>query len=116
MKLIPKSGFLGIAVGDRSIAVAEVAPSRGSGARDRWEVRRVAEFVPPAPDATGAATGAAPVDAATAGAALGRFLRENGFAGGRAVVGVPARWLVAREREVPPAGLEQAAEVLRMQA
>src|SRR5687767_1451962 len=102
MKLLSKSGYLGIAVGDRSIAVAEVAPSRG-GARDRWEVRRVAEFVLPAPAASGA-PGAA--DAGDPGVALGRFLRENGFSGGRAVVGVPALWLVAREREVPPAGLE----------
>jgi hypothetical protein len=104
MKLLSKSSFLGIAVGERSITVAEVAPSRG-GARDRWEVRRVAEFFPPAGEGAG-----------DPGQALGRFLRDNGFAGGRAVVGVPARWLVAREREVPPSGPEQAAEVLRMQA
>src|SRR5687767_1402465 len=104
MNLLSKTSFLGIAVGDRSIAVAEVAPARG--ARDRWEARRVAEFIPPAPAAAGseAADGA---DAA-AGEALGRFLRENGFTPARAVIGVPARWLVAREREVPPASPEQA--------
>lgn len=103
MNLLSKTSFLGIAVGDRSVTVAEVAPVRG--ARDRWEARRVAEFVPPA--------GA---DAKAAGEALGQFLRSNGFAPSRAVVGVPARWLVAREREVPPATPDAAAEVLRMQA
>lgn len=107
MNLLPKNSFLGIALGDRSIAVAEVAPARG--ARDRWEARRIAEFVLPVPAADGAAAG-------DTGEALGRFLRENGFTPGRAVIGVPARWLVAREREVPPASPEQAAEVLRMQA
>lgn len=103
MNFLSKTSFLGIAVGDRSVTVAEVAPVRG--ARDRWEARRVAEFVPPA--------GA---DAKAAGEALGQFLRSNGFAPSRAVVGVPARWLVARDREVPPATPEAAAEVLRMQA
>src|SRR5688572_30320945 len=113
MKLLSKNSFLGIAVGDRSITVAEVVPARGS--RDRWEARRVAEFVPPQPPAGDSAAGAAAA-APESGEAFGRFLRDNGFTPARAVVGVPARWLVAREREVPPASPDQAAEILRMQA
>src|SRR5688572_2503413 len=117
MKLLSKNSFLGIAVGDRSITVAEVVPARGS--RDRWEARRVAEFVPPQPpvsDSAAAGAGAAAPPAPESGEAFGRFLRDNGFTPARAVVGVPARWLVAREREVPPASPDQAAEILRMQA
>ncbi len=115
MNWMGKTSFLGIAFGDRSITVAEIAPARGgdpSGAP--WEVRRAAEFVSPA-QAAGLSSQADAGIAAT-GAALGRFLRENGFSAGRAVVGVPARWLVAREKEIPPSSDQQAAEVLRMQA
>ena len=101
MKLTGRHSFLGVAIGERAITVAEVAPARqGAG---NWEVRRAAEFVPP-------------VEGETAGPAFAKFLRENGFGAGRAVVGVPARWLVARERELPPSSNEQAAEVLRLQA
>jgi HAMP domain-containing protein len=114
MKWIGKHSFLGVAVGERTIAVAEVGPARGGGGGGAggtpWEVRRAAEFQPPADDAAGGDK-----DAGTA-RAFSAFLREHGFSSSRAVVGVPARWLVAREREVPPSSPEQAAEVLRMQA
>ena len=49
------------------------------------------------------------------GEALGRFLAENNLSG-KAIVGLPARWLVAEPREVPPVGREQAAAFLRLQA
>ena len=108
MKWTGKHSFLGVAVGERSITVAEVAPARRR--RRGWEAapRR---GVP----AAGAKRAGTDKDAA-ATEAFTRFLREHGFAASRAVVGVPARWLVAREREVPPSSPEQAAEVLRMQA
>lgn len=100
MKLMrSKSSFLGVAVGERAISIAEIAPARNSG----WEVKRAAEFVPPADG--------------DAGEALGKFLREKSFAHtASVVVGVPARWLVARERELPPTSEEQASEILRLQA
>jgi Tfp pilus assembly PilM family ATPase len=110
--------YLGIAIGERSITVAEVAPRHGVSSAapgvPAWEVRRAAEFVPP--PATEGATDEQ--TSAATGAALAKFLRDNGFGGGagRAVVGVPARWLVAREREIPPTTPEQASEILRLQA
>jgi hypothetical protein len=98
-----KHNFLGIAVGERSIAVAEIAAARGDGGGTGWEMRRAAEFQP-----------AGDIDGA--GEEFKRFLQENGFNAARAVVGVPARWIVAREREVPPSSDAQAAEMLRLAA
>jgi hypothetical protein len=97
------STFLGLAIGERSVLAAEVSISR-----DGREVRRTGEFVFPAeitldkPDSLGNA--------------LAQFLRHSGFSASRAVIGVPARWLMAREREIPPAAPEVAASALRLQA
>jgi hypothetical protein len=99
MKWMGSQSFLGIAVGERAMTVAEIAATRGG----EWEVRRAAEYVPAAEEAA-------------SGAAFGRFLREYGFAARLAVVGVPARWIVSREREMPPSSPQQTAEVLRLQA
>jgi hypothetical protein len=98
------SSYLGVAVGDRAITCAEVAAAGSS----RHAVRRTATFVPgegmslETPDATGQA--------------LAAFLRQKKFTATRAVVGVPARWLIAVEKEVPPADEEQAKAALRLQA
>ncbi len=97
------SSFLGLAVGERSVACAEVQVTA-----DRRTVRRTATFVFPAdmsldkPDA--------------AGQALAAFLRAKKFSASRAMVGLPARWLIAIERDVPPAGQDQARATLRLQA
>jgi hypothetical protein len=97
------SSFLGLAVGDRAVACAEVQVTG-----DRRTVRRTATFVFPSdmsldkPEA--------------AGQALAAFLRAKKFSASRAVVGLPARWLIAIEREVPPAGEDQARATLRLQA
>ena len=96
---------LGIAVGERAWTVAEVAPSKTQ--RGAWELRHLAEFIPPATTAT---------DSAAAGQALASFLREHSFSARGAVLGVPAKWLVGRDKEIPPSGPEQAAEILRLQA
>jgi hypothetical protein len=50
------------------------------------------------------------------GEAFKTFLREREFGASRAVVGVPARWMIAMEKDVPPAGEEQARSMLRLQA
>lgn len=97
------SGFLGLALGDRSILCAEVAVSG-----DRRMVRRAATFTLPAdasfdkPDTTGRL--------------LAGFLRQQHFRASKAVVGVPARWLLAAERQVPPSSGDQLAALLRLQA
>jgi hypothetical protein len=112
LTVFPTNTFLGIAVGERTLKLAELGPS--AAARGRWEVRRAAEFELPA--APGAAAAAPSEDPAGVAAALGRFLKDNGFTAGRAVVGVPARWVVSRDRELPPSAPEQAADALRLQA
>ncbi|MEP0843643.1 MAG: PilN domain-containing protein, partial [Phycisphaerae bacterium] len=87
---------------DRSIVCSELAVSG-----ERRSVRRMAVFSPGTalfdkPDATGQA--------------LAGFLRQHRFRSSRAVVGVPARWLLSGEREVPPADAEQVRAVLRLHA
>src|SRR5215471_6247668 len=95
------SSFLGLAFNDRGIACAEVAVSG-----DRRTVRRMATFVftqelsPDKPEATGAA--------------LAAFLREKRFTSSRAVAGVPARWLLASEKDLPPADKQQARAALQL--
>lgn len=95
------SNFLGLAVGDRSLLAAEVSVSR-----ERSALRRVAEFVfPPGK------TLEQPDDL---GEALAQFLRQNKFSASKVVVGVPARWLIAREKEVPPSRVDAAIGMLKL--
>jgi hypothetical protein len=105
MKFGP-SGLLGIAVTDRAIACAEI----GTGAGGKTPaVRRAATFAIP--------EGLSLEQPQQLGEALGAFLRQSGFGGvGRAAVGLPAKWLIAIEKDVPPAAQEQAHAVLRLQA
>ncbi len=98
------SNFLGLAIAERAIVCAEVH-ARGSAG---GTARRTATFAfPPElsldkPDAVGAA--------------LAAFLREHKFSARHTVVGVPARWLMAVEREVPPSDASAARAMLRLQA
>jgi hypothetical protein len=97
------SNVLGIAVSDQSITCAELVVRA-----DRKSIRKTAVFTFPAeltldkPDAVGQA--------------LAVFLRSNGFSASRAVVGVPAKWVIASERDVPPASTEQVRGMLRLAA
>jgi hypothetical protein len=97
------SSILGIAVGERAIACAEIGAHGG-----RRTVRRLASFA------------MGPNNAAEKPGELGQqlasFLRRNGFSASRVVVGVPAKWLIAVEKEVPPAGAEEVRAALRLQA
>jgi hypothetical protein len=103
MKLRSAS-YLGVCVSDRAIVCAEVALSGG-----RRIVRQSAEFAVPA--------GTSLLDRPEAvGEALKAFLRERRFGASRAVVGVPARWMIALEKDVPPAADDQARALLRLQA
>ncbi len=97
------TSFLGLAIAERAVVCAEVVVRGLDGT-----ARRTATFAfPPElsldkPDALGVA--------------LGAFLRENKFAASRCVVGVPARWLIAVEKEVPPSDDAASRAVLRLQA
>ncbi|HEV7299349.1 MAG TPA: hypothetical protein VGN72_08295 [Tepidisphaeraceae bacterium] len=96
------SPMLGLVFSDGAILCAQVA----GGARG-IVVQKVGRFTPTA-DATG--------DGTQQGAALGTFLREHGFTASRAVIGVPARWLLSQEKELPPTGDEEAKAILRLHA
>jgi len=100
---IGNPSVVGLAVGERSIIAAEV-----SIARDRRTVKRTAEFL--------FADGQSLEKPDELGASLALFLRQNHFSSSRAVVGVPARWLMARDKDLPPATPEVAASTLRLQA
>lgn len=98
------SNLLGLAfTADRTIACAEIAVVAG-----RASLQHAATFV--FPEGT---TLEAP---GPIGQALAAFLRQHKFGASRAVVGVPARWLVAVEKELPPADEETARSLLRLQA
>lgn len=97
------SSFLGISVSERAIACAEITT-----AGERRTVRRLASFNLP--------QGVSFDNPDAAGQAIHAFLRENQFSASRAVVGVPAKWLIAMEREIPPSDDETAEAMLRLQA
>jgi hypothetical protein len=97
------SSFLGMSVSDRSIACAEISVNGG-----KRIVRRLGTFAL-GEDVSFDKPGAA-------GAAFLAFLRQKKFSASRAVVGIPAKWMIALEKELPPSGEEQARSMLRMQA
>jgi hypothetical protein len=99
------TSFLGLAISERAVVCAEVA-ARGAGG---GTARRTATFTLP-PELS--------LDAKpeSVGTVLSVFLRENKFTASRCVVGVPARWLIAVEKEVPPSDPVAARAMLRLQA
>jgi hypothetical protein len=95
--------ILGLAVDDCGVVAAELHVRQG-----RPEVRCAGEFSwgqPFTPD-----------NAREMGLKLRQFLREHGFSVRRAVVGLPAKWVLAKEMVVPPAGPDALAGVLSIQA
>jgi hypothetical protein len=101
--MLGSNHVLGIAVTDRLIACAEV-----SGRGEKTSVRHAATFALPAELSLDKPQ--------PLGAALAAFLKEQGFSASNVVVGVPAKWLVAVEKDIPPAGREQTRALLRLQA
>jgi hypothetical protein len=96
--------MLGIAVGERSMLVAEV--HTGSSGP---EVIKAMEFTYP--------EGVTPAkDPAAIGSALGQFLKEKGFGARLAVFGLPAKWVLSKQKEVPAIADNLLADTLRLQA
>jgi hypothetical protein len=93
---------LGLALGERSLLVAEVV----SG--DKLVLTRAAEMVYPA--------GVSITTPTELGSALASFIAEQGFSARAAVVGLPARWLVTQTKEVPAADQRTTSEMLRLSA
>ena len=99
---IGQNKVLGLAIGDRSLVVAEASRTGGPA-----RVTLAAPF--PFPEGVGLNQPAA------LGAALGQFLRDRGFTARQVVVGVPARWVLSKPKDVPPADDATVAEALRLQ-
>lgn len=95
---------LGVSVGERGLLVAQVGAAPASAGP---QVSRIAEFTYP--------SNISLENGEALGEALGRFLRDGGFAARRAVLGVPAKWLVLRTHRIPPADEATAADLLRLQ-
>jgi hypothetical protein len=94
---------LGLAFGARSILAAEVlATGKGYRAVKSAELTLDGE--------------AAYADPAALGRKLGAWLKDKGFTAREVVAGLPAQWLLIKERQVPPASPEALASILRIQA
>lgn len=95
--------LVGLALSDRSLTAAEVASGDGE-----LHVLRAATFS--FPQGTGLES------AEALGGLLGEFLKQHGFTARSAIVGIPARWVLSKTKEVPPADDATVAESLRLQA
>ena len=94
--------ILGLAVGERSILVAEVSAADG-----RRKVSRAGEFV--------YATGVTLLNPEALGTALAAYLKAEGFTAKSAVFGIPAKWVLTKSKELPPVDPSLAADMLRLQ-
>ncbi len=95
--------ILGLAIGQKSILFAEVG-----GKADAWSVQHVAEFTYP--------DGLSLEKPVELGQALRAFLKTQKFSTRDAVIGLPAKRLITRRKDVPPAPAAAAASTLRLQA
>jgi len=103
LKPVNQKKVLGIALGERSLLAAEVV----AGA-DRPKVAKLAEMpFPP---------GVSLFQPAELARALAHFLKDNHFASRSAVVGIPLKWLVVKQKEVPPADDATVSQLLRLEA
>ena len=100
VKSVRYKTVLGLAIGERSLLAAEVTMGD-----DRPVVQRVAEMEYPA--------GVSPGDVAAFGAALAEFRKAHGFSARATVVGLPAKWIVVKQKEVPATDDATLADLLR---
>ena len=88
---------LGLAIGSRSIGVAELSADKPHTALfqfEEGELKNPAEL----------------------GKKFAAFLKQKGFSSSQAVAGVPAQWLMLKDKQVPPAAPIAVASILRIQA
>jgi len=102
VKALCHKKVLGLAIGERSLLLAEII------AGPRPQVRRLAEM--------NCQRDITPSVLAGMGPDLARFLRESGISTRLAVVGIPARWLLVSPKEMPPVDAATLAPLLRLQA
>jgi hypothetical protein len=97
------SKMLGIAIGEKSMQLAEVAATGGT-----YSVLHIGQFTYPA--------GKTLSEPEAIGAALGQYLKNNGFGARRAVFGLPAKWVLSKPKEVPAADEATVSSMLRLQS
>ena len=95
--------LLGLAVDEVGVMVAEIGGRAG-----RLQVRRVGHWAFPTPFEAG--------QVQELGRQLKQFLHANHFSSKHAIVGIPTKWIVAREIVAPPASTEALAGLLAIQA
>jgi len=95
--------LLGLAIDEHGVMVAEIGGRAG-----RPEVRRVGHWAFSEPFDAGLAQ--------ELGQQLKQYLRANHFSSKHAVVGIPTKWIVAREIVAPPANADALAGLLAIQA
>jgi hypothetical protein len=95
--------ILGVAIGQKSLFLAEVGGKAGA-----WSVSHFAEFTYP--------EGVDLEKPLELGQALRQFLKTQQFSTRDTVIGLPAKRLVTRRKDVPPAPAATAANMLRLQA
>jgi Tfp pilus assembly protein PilN len=103
LKPTRRKKVLGIALGERSLMAAEVVT-----AGEQPQVTAVGELVYP--------EGIAVTSTEELAKLLAGLLRERGFTARQAMIGLPAKWLVVRPKEVPPADVQTVTEMLRLSA
>jgi hypothetical protein len=94
---------LGIALGARAMQVAELAANGGT-----YRLVRSAEFRFDEPEALH--------DPVALGQKLAQFLKRERFSATQTVIGLPAQWLMLKEKTVPPASPDTLADMLLIQA
>jgi hypothetical protein len=93
------TSILGLSIGDREITAAQVS---GRNAQKLLHFPIPADASLAQPEALGAQ--------------LREALRQHNVSAAKVVVGIPAKWLIAQEKEVPPSDETQAYAMLRLQA
>lgn len=99
---IPKR-FMGLAIEEGEMLAADI---RQDG--ELFHVERTARMVFP--------EGISFDNPGAMGKILGQFIDENQFTAKKAVIGLPAKWLMFREKTVPPSSGESLAGVIKIQA
>jgi hypothetical protein len=102
-KLIKPKRFVGLAVEENAILAADV-----SCEKDSFLVSNAKNFIFP--------EGVDFKDPEGLGKILGQFLQENKFTARKAIIGIPAKWLMLREKTIPLSAKENVAAILKIHA
>lgn len=102
-KVFKPKKFIGLAVEDNAILAAHVHCEK-----EQFLVSHTKHFVFP--------EGVSFKDPEGLGKALGQFLQENRFGAKKAIIGIPAKWLMIREKIIPVSTKENIAGILKIHA